>query len=40
VPGTISPGVKRQEREDDHSPPSSSEVKKGGAIPPFPLMHL
>jgi hypothetical protein len=27
VPGAISPGVKRQGREADHSPPSSAEVK-------------
>jgi hypothetical protein len=29
-------GVKRQGREADHSPPSSAEVKNGGAIPPIP----
>jgi hypothetical protein len=28
VPGTLSPGVKRQGREADHSPPFSAEVKK------------
>jgi hypothetical protein len=28
VPGTLSPGVKRQGREADHSPPGSAEVKK------------
>jgi hypothetical protein len=28
VPGALSPGVKRQGREADHSPPSSAEVKK------------
>jgi hypothetical protein len=28
VPGALSPGVKRQEREADHSPPISAEVKK------------
>jgi hypothetical protein len=28
-----SPGVKRQGREGDYSPPSSAEVKNGGAIP-------
>jgi hypothetical protein len=28
----------RQGREPDHLPPSSGEVKKGGAIPPFPHM--
>jgi hypothetical protein len=31
-------GVKRQGREADHSPPSSAEVKNGGAIPPLPYM--
>jgi hypothetical protein len=38
VPGAFSPGVKLQEREADHSPPSSAEVKKGGAILPLPNM--
>jgi hypothetical protein len=28
VPGALSPGVKRQRRETDHSPPTSAEVKK------------
>jgi hypothetical protein len=28
VPGALSPGVKRPEREADHSPPASAEVKK------------
>jgi hypothetical protein len=28
VPGALSPGVKRTEREADHSPPSSVEVKE------------
>jgi hypothetical protein len=32
--GGLSLGVKRQERESDHSPPSSAEVKNGRAIPP------
>jgi hypothetical protein len=32
----ISPEVKRQGREADHSPLSSVEIKKGGAIPPLP----
>jgi hypothetical protein len=32
------PKVKRQEREADHSPPSSAEVKNGGAIRPLPHM--
>jgi hypothetical protein len=27
-PGALSPRVKRQEREADHSPPASAEVKK------------
>jgi hypothetical protein len=36
VPGAFSPGLKRQGREADHSPPSSAEVKNGGAIPPLP----
>jgi hypothetical protein len=27
VPGALSLGVKRPEREDEHSPPSSAEVK-------------
>jgi hypothetical protein len=37
VPGDLSPRVKQQQqqqREADHSPPSNSEVKHGGAIPP------
>jgi hypothetical protein len=38
VPGAVSPGVKRLGREADHSPPSSAEVKNGGAIPP--LSHM
>jgi hypothetical protein len=38
VPGPLSPGLKRQGREADHSPPSSDEVKNGGAIPPLPHM--
>jgi hypothetical protein len=29
------PGVKRQEHETDHLPPSSTEVKNGGAISPL-----
>jgi hypothetical protein len=35
-PGALCPGVKRLGCEPDKSPPSSTEVKKGGAIPPFP----
>jgi hypothetical protein len=33
----ISPGVKRQGREADHSPPSSTEGKNVGAILPSPI---
>jgi hypothetical protein len=36
VPRALSPGVKRQGREAGHSPPSSAQVKDGGAIPPLP----
>jgi hypothetical protein len=38
VPGVLSPVVNRQGREANHSPPSSAEVKNGGAIPPF--LHM
>jgi hypothetical protein len=31
-------GVKRQERETDHSLPSCAEVKNGGAVSPLPHM--
>jgi hypothetical protein len=34
--GALFPGVKRPGREADHSPPSSAEVKNGGAVPPLP----
>jgi hypothetical protein len=37
VPGAASPEVKRQGCEADHSPPSSAEVKNGGAIPSLPI---
>jgi hypothetical protein len=36
VTGTLSLGVKRQEREADHSLPSSAEIKIHGAILPLP----
>jgi hypothetical protein len=36
LPGAISPEVKRPGSEVDHSPPSSVEVKNGGAIPQLP----
>jgi hypothetical protein len=38
VPEALSPGVKRPEREVDHSPPPSGKVKNGGYIPPLPHM--
>jgi hypothetical protein len=34
--GGCFPGVKRQCRETDHSPPYGAEDKNGGAMPPFP----
>jgi hypothetical protein len=36
--GALSPEVKRQRREADHSTPSIAEVKKVGAIPLLPHM--
>jgi hypothetical protein len=36
--GALFLGVKQPEREADHSPPSSAEVKMHGAIPPLPNM--
>jgi hypothetical protein len=36
TPGTVSPGVMRQGREVDHSPPFDAEIKNDGAISPFP----
>jgi hypothetical protein len=36
IPGAISLEVKRPGREAGHSPPSSAEVKNGGAILTFP----
>jgi hypothetical protein len=35
--GIVSPGVKQQGREADHSLPSSAEVTNGGII--LPLLH-
>jgi hypothetical protein len=35
IPAAISLGVKQPDREADHSPPSSVDVKNGGAIPPL-----
>jgi hypothetical protein len=34
--GLLAPGVKRSEREVDHSPPFSAEVKMRGAVHPPP----
>jgi hypothetical protein len=36
VPGALSLGVKRPEREADHSPPSSAEVKNAGSYTSTP----
>jgi hypothetical protein len=33
---TITPGIKQPGREADQSPPSSAQVKNGGAIPALP----
>jgi hypothetical protein len=41
VPGALSPGVKRQGREADHSPPTSAEVKNTWiytSTPPYAFM--
>jgi hypothetical protein len=41
VPGTLSPGVKRQGRKADHSPPTSAKVKKMWiytSTPPYAFM--
>jgi hypothetical protein len=38
VPGALSLGVKRPGLEADHSPPSSTKFKNGGAI--SPLLHI
>jgi hypothetical protein len=35
VQRALSLGIQWPGREDDHSPPSSAEVKNSGAIPPF-----
>lgn len=31
VPGALTLRAKRSEREDDHSPPTNTEIKNGGA---------
>jgi hypothetical protein len=38
VLGPLSLGVKQQECEVGHSPPSNAKVKNGGAIPSLPYM--
>jgi hypothetical protein len=38
VPRVIFLGMKQKGREADHSPPSSADVKNGGAILPLPRM--
>jgi hypothetical protein len=38
IPVVLSAGVKRQGHEANHSPPSSAEVKNGGAVTPLPHM--
>jgi hypothetical protein len=38
--GGCFPGVKRHEREAYYSPPSTSEIKNVGAIPPLPHTSL
>jgi hypothetical protein len=35
--GSLAPVVERHGREVDHSPPSLTKVKNGGAIPLFPI---
>jgi hypothetical protein len=35
--GAVSPCVKRHWIEADNTPPSSVEIKNGGAIPPIPI---
>jgi hypothetical protein len=36
--GSFAPGVKQRWCEADNSPPSSTDVKNGGAIPPLLYM--
>jgi hypothetical protein len=38
VPGALSPGLKRQEGEADHSPPTMPRSRKCGSIPTLPCM--
>jgi hypothetical protein len=39
IPAEALSPIKRQGREADHSPPSSSKVKKGGATLPLVCLH-
>jgi hypothetical protein len=42
-PGAVSSGLKRPGREDDHSPPTSAEVKKTWiytSTPPYVFMGV
>jgi hypothetical protein len=38
--GALSPGVKRPGRKDNHSPPSSAEVKNAWSYVTTPPIHL
>jgi hypothetical protein len=38
VPVIVSPGIKQPGRDAEQSPPSSTEVENGGAIPSLPHM--
>jgi hypothetical protein len=39
APGALSQGIKRQVPETDHSPPSSTEIRNCGAVPPLSTRH-
>jgi hypothetical protein len=38
--GASFPGVRRQGREADHSPPTSADVKKSEAVRPLPYVFM
>jgi hypothetical protein len=41
LPNALSPNLKRPGPEADHSPPSTTEIKNGGAIPPLHIrLHV
>jgi hypothetical protein len=40
MPVVLSPGIKGQEPEADHSPPSTAKVKNGGVTPPLLQMSV